>query len=249
MTFDPTFYAVAAVIVTMTGISKSGFGAGVEMLAVPAMALFIAPQTAAAIMLPILVAIDAANFWRYRRDWVKRILFLLIPAAFIGIMVGAAMFSYLDGEKIKFGIGLLALAFVAQRFLMSTEKPTKPKRWITLLLGATGGFTSFVAHAGGPPIKIILLSEDLPKQQFVGTNSYLFGTINLIKCVPYFMLGQFSTANLTVSLSLAPFVVMGVLLGFWLNKVVSQIWFTRIVFAALFFAGLKLTYDGVFAFI
>lgn len=231
----------------LTGVSKSGFGAGMEMLAVPALALFILPQTAAAIMLPILVAMDLANFWRYRRDWVKRILVMLVPAALVGILIGAAMFNYLDGEKIKFGIGILALVFVAQRFLMSAEKPKKPPKWLTLMLGATGGFTSFVAHAGSAPIKIILLSEDLPKQQFVGTNSYLFGSINLIKCVPYFALGQFSTENLWVSASLAPFILIGVLMGFWLNGIVSQLWFTRIVFTALFFAGVKLTYDGLAA--
>ncbi|MEL7230770.1 MAG: TSUP family transporter, partial [Pseudomonadota bacterium] len=82
---------------------------------------------------------------------------------------------------------------------------------------------------------------------FVGTNSYLFGSINVIKVIPYFWLGQFSTENLTTSATLAPFIVLGVGLGFYLNKRVSQLLFTRIVFAVLFFAGLKLVYDGLIA--
>ena len=79
MPVDLQFYAVAAVVVLLTGVSKSGFAAGVEMMAVPVMALFISPIVAAAIMLPILLAIDSANLWRYRHDWEKRILKMLVP--------------------------------------------------------------------------------------------------------------------------------------------------------------------------
>ena len=247
MAFDPTFYALAALIVLLTGISKSGFGAGVEMLAVPALSLMILPQTAAAIMLPILVAMDAANFWRYRRDCVKSILKLMVPAALIGIVFGSVTFQYLDGDLIRLGIGLLALAFVAHRVWSEMGERVSGKVrpvWV-VVLSAIGGFTSFVAHAGGPPTKIVLLAEDLPKQKFVGTNSYLFGAINLLKVFPYFYLGQFSTENLTMSATLAPFVLAGVVLGFWLQGLVSQVWFTRIVFIALFFAGIKLVFDGV----
>ncbi|MEM9734655.1 MAG: sulfite exporter TauE/SafE family protein [Pseudomonadota bacterium] len=239
------FYALAALVVVAVGISKSGFGAGVEMMAVPVLSLMIAPQVAAAVMLPILMAMDLANFWRYRRHWVRRIIYLLIPAAIVGISVGALSFKYLNGEIIKLGIGILALAFVAQRYL-APERLSVPKP-VLLVLGGLGGFTSFVAHAGSAPIKMALLAEDLPKQEFVGTNSYLFGTINLIKVIPYFWLGQFSAQNLTTSATLAPFVVLGVGLGFYLNKRVSQLLFTRIIFAVLFLAGLKLVYDGLIA--
>lgn len=243
------FYALAAFVVLAVGISKSGFGAGAEMMAVPILSLMISPQVAAAIMLPVLLAMDFANLWRYRHHWVRRIIYLLIPAALVGIIVGALFFQYLDGEVIKLGIGILALAFVAQRYFTPTDgrKPRKPPRFILLILGAMGGFTSFVAHAGSAPIKMALLAEDLPKQQFVGTNSYLFGTINIIKCVPYFWLGQLSAENLTTSATLAPFVILGVGLGFYLNKRVSQELFTRIIFVVLFFAGLKLVYDGILA--
>ncbi len=244
--FGLEFFVVAALVVFLTGISKSGFGAGVEMLAVPIMALFIAPQAAAAIMLPILVMIDWANFWRYRNDWVKGLLILLVPAALCGIVLGALTFQFLNAEFLKFGLGILTLAFVGQRMLLNkrggeTRNPGKP---LTLLLGVTGGFTSFVAHAGGPPIKMVLFSQELPKKQFVATNSYLFGLINFLKVLPYFLLGQFSTQNLSVSLSLAPLVPLGVLVGYRLNGIVSQLLFERIVTCAMVLAGIKLLWDG-----
>ena len=191
---------MAACVVFLTGISKSGFGAGIEMLAVPVMALFILPQQAAAIMLPILCIIDLANVWRYRNDWVKRILILLVPAALVGIVLGALTFSWLNADWFRLGLGLLAIGFVGLQIIERTLGLTgkKPGRVLTSVLGAMSGFTSFVAHAGGPPVKIVLLSEQLPKQQYVGTNSYLFFIINYLKLVPYFYLGQFSAENLTM---------------------------------------------------
>ena len=231
----------------LTGISKSGFGAGIEMLAVPVMALFIVPQQAAAIMLPILCVIDLANLWRYRNDWVKRVLILLLPAALVGIGIGAITFSWLNADMFRLGLGLLALGFVALQIVERTRglPNRKPGRVLTALMGATSGFTSFVAHAGGPPVKIVLLSENLPKEQYVGTNSYLFFAINYLKLVPYFYLGQFTVENLTTSLWLAPFIPLGVGMGFWLNQKVSQEIFTRLAFIALALAGMKLSWDGL----
>jgi len=251
MVYGLEFYVVAAFVVLLTGISKSGFGAGIEMMAVPVMALFIAPQAAAAIMLPILIAIDWANFWRYRHHWIRRIVILMIPAAVMGIGLGAATFGFVNADLLRFGLGVLALLFVGQLLLggIQGRPQRKPGRVATMLLGLLGGFTSFVAHAGGPPMKMVLLSERLPKQMFVGTNSYLFGVINFLKLFPYFFLGQLSAENLTVSLSLAPFVPVGVVLGFWLNGVVPQEAFNRIIIAALALVGTKLIGDGLAAWV
>ena len=118
MEFGLTFYLVAALIVFLTGISKAGFGAGVEMMAVPVMALFISPVAAAGIMLPILLSIDAANLWRYRADWQRSMVFVLLPAAVVGITIGTLTFQFLSQDWIRFGLGVLTLSFVAHRLLL-----------------------------------------------------------------------------------------------------------------------------------
>ena len=61
------FYGVAAFSVLLTGLSKSGFGGGLGVMAVPMMSLFVTPQFAAAVMMPILLAMDVLIVWRYRR--------------------------------------------------------------------------------------------------------------------------------------------------------------------------------------
>ncbi len=249
------FYLVCALSVLVTGISKSGFAGGLGVLAVPAMSLFVAPQTAAAIMLPILCTIDIANIWKYRRTWVRRYVALLLPGALVGIGIGTATFRWLDADLLKIGIGVLSVWFVvdyARNARAAQVAATAPSATATgnaaaFGFGALSGLTSFVAHAGGPPIKAFLLSRNLEKSTFVGTNSVFFFLINQIKLVPYFFLGQFSSENLLMSLMLAPFVPIGIIVGFRLHAIVSQNTFTKVAYGLLLVAGVKLLWDGVAA--
>ena len=249
MATDLDFYAVCALAVLITGISKSGFAGGLGVLAVPAMSLFVAPQMAAAIMLPILCAIDIANIWRYRQTWVRRYVALLLPGAFVGLALGAATFRWLDADLLRIGVGLLSLWFVLDYLLQGRSRASTMGGGTAAAFGfgALSGLTSFVAHAGGPPVKAFLLSRNMDKSVFVGTNSVFFFVINQIKLVPYFLLGQFSVETLTISLMLAPFVPIGILIGFRLHRLVSQDRFTAIAYTLLSLAGLKLLWDGVSA--
>jgi uncharacterized protein len=58
---DPWFYAIAVPAVLLMGLSKSGFASGFGALATPLMALTIPVPQAAAIMLPLLMVMDATG--------------------------------------------------------------------------------------------------------------------------------------------------------------------------------------------
>ena len=108
------------------------------------------------------------------------------------------------------------------------------------------GFTSFIAHAGGPPASMYLLRRPLNRTEFVATAVFFFAVVNYVKLVPYAWLGQFDTTNLATSLVLAPAAPLGVLIGVYLHKRVSdRILFLRVVYVLLFLVGLKLIWDGL----
>lgn len=243
------FYLVAALAVLMTGISKSGFAGGLGVLAVPLMSLFQTPQVAATVMMPVLLVMDCANIWKYRHAWSWQEVKTLLPGALCGIALGALTFQWMDPALLKLAIGGMAILFVAQFALtqLAGQKTAGANPAVTFLLGGLSGFASFVAHAGGPPVKGYLLSREMEKSLFVGTNSVFFFTLNLIKTFSYLALAQFSQETLTASLLLTPFLVLGVLLGFRLHHLTSQVVFTRIAYLFLAVAGLKLLWDGALA--
>src|SRR5690606_3758364 len=167
---DPLFYLAAVPAVLIAGISKGGFGAGVGLLAVPMMALVLSPVQAAAIMLPILCLMDLVGVWAYWKKWEGPVLLRLALAAGVGIAIGALTFHLLAPWSIRLLIGLIAFGFAANYWVRRIVRSQAPQRqpgpaagWFW---GGVSGFTSFTAHAGGPPVNVYLLPLALPKTRY-----------------------------------------------------------------------------------
>ena len=111
--------------------------------------------------------------------------------------------------------------------------------------GALSGFTSTLAHAGGPPFAIWMLPQKLDKTTLVATSAVFFLVVNYVKLVPYAILGQLNTGNLTASLLFAPLAPLGIWLGVWLHRRISERSFYAVSYALLFGTGVKLDWDGL----
>ena len=208
MITDPYFFLTAIPAVIIYGIAKGGFAGGLGIIAVPLMALFIPPLQAAAILLPILCVMDLVALWKYRGRWILSELTLLIPASFIGIAVGALLFSQMSPAIIRLILGTIAIAFTLHYWAQNWRSNGSVQRHFGPVVGvfaaATSGFTSFIAHAGGPPLGMYLLRRGLDKTAFVATTAVFFTVVNYVKLVPYTWLGQFDSSNLKTSLVLMP---------------------------------------------
>src|SRR5262249_49720519 len=90
----------------------------------------------------------------------------------------------------------------------------KPRNGIVASFwGTLAGFTSFVAHVGGPPYQVYTLPLGLDPKVFTGTSVIFFAFTNTVKLVPYFLLGQFDTTNLEASALLMPIAPLATLAG------------------------------------
>lgn len=241
------FYLIAVPAVLIVGIGKGGFAGGLGILAVPLLSLAISPLQAAGIMLPILCVMDVTGVRVWLHRWDQQLMIKLVPSAVLGIVIGALTFQFVSDVFLKLLIGLLALIFslnyfLKGRFRSPTHLPDTASAW---LWSGLSGYTSFVAHAGGPPLMIYLLPKNLDKGIFVGTITIYFAAVNYVKLIPYAILGQLDTENLMTSLVLAPVAVIGVKLGVWLHDRVDGQAFSKLMYIFLFFTGLKLTWDGM----
>lgn len=247
MLTDPWFYAVAVPALLLIGISKGGFGGGFGTVGVPMMALVIPPTQAAAILLPVLALMDLVGLYTYRGLWDREQMKILAPGALVGIVLGALTFAITSEDAVRLIIGAIAVGFTLWRFVGAFRAParkadpswTKGSFW-----SGVGGYTSFVAHAGGPPLNVYLLPQQLDKTQYVGTTVVFFALVNYVKLVPYGILGQFDVTNLATSAALAPLAPVGVLLGVVLHRRISQEFLFRVVYAGLLLTGVKLLWDG-----
>ena len=242
---DPTFYAVTIPAVLLLGISKSGFGAGFGSLAVPMMALAVTVPQAAAILMPVLLLMDLLGMAAFRKDFDMALLKFLLPFGVLGIVIGALLFKLLDSHIVAAMVGVFTLLFLAQRLLFP-PKPNSPlpPKWLGALLTTTSGFTSFVAHAGGPPINAYVIPLKLSPLKFTATMAFFFFVVNLCKWIPYAWLGLLDTRNMATSLVLLPIAPIGVWIGVRMARRISQQLFYRFLYLGMLLTGLKLVWDG-----
>jgi len=243
---DPAFYAVAVPAVLLVGISKSGFGAGFGALGVPLMALAVPVPQAAAIMLPLLMIMDAFGLkalWRARDAALLR---LLLPAGLLGTVIGTLLFGVLSAKTVAALVGGITLVFLAIRTVFPPRADAPPPhRAVGFFFATVSGFTSFVAHAGGPPIGFYMLPLKLSPLRFTATLAVFFAAINASKWLPYAWLGLIDTTNMGTALVLAPVAPVGVWLGVKVVRVIPQALFYRLFALGMLLTGCKLLWDGL----
>jgi uncharacterized membrane protein YfcA len=246
---DPAFYAVALPAVILVGLSKGGFGGGVGFVGVPLMALVISPVQAAAILLPIMVLMDIVSLWSWRGVYHKQTLTFMLPGAMIGIAIGWLTAAIVTVGMIRFIVGAVAIIFVGrwlyQQFRHGSGHATTPNRTAGMFWGTISGFTSFVAHVGGPPFQVYAMPLRLDPRVFTGTSAIFFAITNAVKLVPYFALGQFDATNLAASAVLMPAAPLATLAGAWLVRRMRPEIFYPFTYITVGLVAMKLLYDGV----
>ncbi len=247
---DPWFYAAAVPAVILVGLSKGGLGGAMALIGVPLMALVVSPVQAAAIMLPILIVMDMVSLWTWRGERDPVTLKLMLPGAMAGIGIGWLTAAYVTADTVKLIVGLVAVAFflrwLAQKLTVSGEAAghSAPKAAFWSLVA---GFTSFVAHAGGPPYQIYALPLRQRPALYVGTSVIFFAIVNAVKLVPYFLLGQFDSTNLQASAILMPIAPLATLAGAWVVRRMKPEMFYPFMYGMILIVGSKLVWDGIVA--
>jgi hypothetical protein len=247
MLTDPWFYAAAIPALLIIGVSKGGFGGGFGVIGVPLLALVISPTQAAAILLPVLCVMDLVGLYSYRGTFDRGLMRVLGPGAIAGIMLGALTFAVTSEDAVRLIVGAIAVGFTVWQWVFRVRlarRVAQPSVVAGSFWATVSGYTSFVAHAGGPPLAVYLLPLRLSKDQFVGTTVVYYTVANYVKLVPYTLLGQFDTANLATSAVLLPLAPVGVLLGVVAQRRLPEPLLYRVVYAALLVTGIKLLFDG-----
>ncbi len=244
---DPLFYAFAIPAVFLMAMGKGGFGGNLAVLAMPLMAMSSPALQAAAIMMPILIIMDAISCWAWRKTWSRENLKIMLPAGIAGTFVGYLTAAWVSDAALRLMIGLLSIAFCLQAWLArASDAPPRRPDWARgSFWSGISGFTSFISHVGGPQLAVYLLPQKLPKDVLAGTFTVHFAIINVIKVPGFAALGSFTPQNLWTSAALAPVAIAGTMFGVWLVKRVSTEMFYRIMYVILFVVALKLIADGV----
>jgi uncharacterized membrane protein YfcA len=198
--------------------------------------------------MPVLFVMDVLGLHAWRRHFDWPLIRFLLPFGLLGTVVGTLLFRALDSHLVAGIVGVFTLTFLAQRLVFPPRPDSPaPPRWLGALLTTMSGFTSFVAHAGGPPVNAYVVPMRLAPLRLTGTMAVFFFVLNLSKWIPYAWLGLLDLRNMATSVVLLPVAPIGVLVGVKLAHRISPQLFYRFVYAGMLLTGLKLVWDGFLA--
>ncbi|WP_417280278.1 sulfite exporter TauE/SafE family protein [Celeribacter sp.] len=244
---SPFELMISVLAVFLVGLAKGGLGA-LSLLGVPLMALFMPPVTAAAILLPVLIVMDGVSLMSWR-GWFDRVtLKLVLPGAVLGIGIGWATAEIVSDAAVRLIVGLVAGAFVCRAMfarLWGKRIVVGHRPWLGRILGTVAGYTSFVAHAGGPPLQLYLMPMRIDPKLYTGTTVLFFAVTNVMKLIPYFALGQLGLANLTLSAALVPVAVVATWIGARIVRRMRPEIFYPFTYASIALVAVKLCWDGL----
>ena len=245
---DPATLAVALLAVAILGLAKGGFS-GLGVLATPLLALKLPPVTAAALLLPVLLVQDVVSVWSYRKTWDGWIIARMLPGAAVGIALAAWLASAVPEERLLVLLGAITLVFGIYRLWIERGgrivAASNSPGWVGTLFGVATGFTSQIAHAGGPPFQMWVTPRRLPHEVFVGTSSLTFAAINWMKVPSYFLLGSFDRPVLEAAALLVPVAILTTLAGVWLIRRMDSARFYTLIYLLMVALGLRLILQGI----
>ncbi len=240
---------VAAWVVLAVAAFFVGFGkttiSGVTLITV-ALASAVMPardSTGLVLLLFLTGDVFALRAFRAHADW--HVLRRLAPSVVVGVLVGVLYLQRFTSDVLlsrTIGVVLLTLTalHLAMRRIEREVRDHALPPVVTAAAGATAGFTSMVANAGGGVMSIYLLNMKSQVLGVLGTNAWFFFVINVFK-VPFSVgLGLISWATVWHAIVLAPCVVLGAVVGGRVIRRISMGWFQRLVLLLTALAGVRL---------
>jgi uncharacterized protein len=245
--FDPFVFCLVFTGVFIICFMKGAFGGGFAIIGIPLLSLAMSPLEAGALLAPLFVVMDmfALRYWSVS-NWSKPDLTLLVPGLITGLGLGFVLLHYLNRDLIAIVMALITLGFVGLWLKGGQTVSSVPPSIIKAsTAGLASGFTSMVAHSGGPPLTIYLLSRALPKALHAGTASMFFTIGNVIKAGPWLILGQPSSQIWLLIVLCVPIVPFGVWAGWKLHQRLDQAGLVRACYGLLVLTSAKLLWDGM----
>ena len=237
---------VLVMVGILVGMAKTGIhGAG--MVAVPLLAIGFGGRTSSGIMLPILILGDLMAVYHYHRYAQWKYLNLVLPFAFVGVLLGAYVGIFID--DVVFRQVMAIIIFLSTGIMIFNERYQSQmilQNWLLIAsLGIAAGFTTMVGNLAGSVFAVYLLSLDLLKNQFIGTAAWFFLIINLAK-VPFHVYSweTITWSSLFLDSLVLPFIAFGSFFGAQIVKRISEQIYRRFIIVMTILAALIMMFQS-----
>lgn len=198
---------------SLQGITGFGF----NMIAVPVLILFYAPQVVVPGTLMAYLPLGSAQVLLFHRDIDRGLWATFVCSAIFAIPLGALILRDTDTETMRRGIGAMMVVMA----LLLQVRPGNPFRRDSLAR-ISGGFISgaLASSTGvsGPPVVLLGIKQAWPHRAFRATLLSYFLAVSILSLPFHWHLDLVNDASLTFALAGVPGLILGFYTGAWLRK-------------------------------
>ncbi len=237
------FYGMAVLVALLIGFAKGGLGGTLGALATPLMALVMPAKEVIGLLLPLLILADVFAVSSYWKQWDWKLIVLLTPGAVAGVTIATFFIINVPEKTLKISLGIIVLIFALYKIFearLFRSQTYQARDWHGIAAGTLAGFSSALAHTGGPPISIYLLLRRVSTRTFNATSALFFAILNWIKVPYYFYANLFDFQRLLGMIWVLPLLPVGVWAGKRLADRISQEAFERVIVVLLVVTALFL---------
>lgn len=235
--FLPIFTAI--LILFISSLTRSTFGFGDAIVAMPLLTLTIGIQTATPVVALISATIGLVIIiGDWRRIDIKAAWQLVLASA-IGIPIGVLILRTAPPVWVKGFLGILLIVFS----LYSLTRPALPllqQRYWVYAFGFVSGILGAAYNTTGPPIVIYGTLRRWPPEHFRATLQGYFLPAAVFIVISHWLGGLWTLDVMQLYVLALPLVLIAIFLGGKLNQRISAGRFERLLYGVLIVLGLLL---------
>ncbi len=240
---DHTFILVLSVIF-IAALSRSTFGFGDALIAMPLLALFISIKTATPVVAVMGMTISIAILYGDWRQISLKSIWQLVLFSIIGIPVGLLFLKGAAEDIVKISLAIVLIVFGAYKlirpdlFILKTRKTS-------FVFGLISGILGGAYNTNGPPIIIYGTLRKWKPERFRAILQGVFFPTNFFIIIGHGFAGLWTTEVWHLMLFSFPVIFLAIIVGNKLNKIIPAARFIRYVYLFLIIIGFVLIFNTV----
>lgn len=236
----------AILAVAFGGILKGATGAGVPIVAAPAITMLYDVQTAVAVLVITNLFSNIWQAWAHRRDALPpRFLAWFAGAGMVGVVAGTLLLVWLPAEALALLVALAVLGYLALRllragFTLAREVADR----IAGPVGFLGGLLQGSTGLSAPAVLTFLNAMRLPRTAFIGTISVFFVTMSAMQVPTLIAVGVLTPERIALGFGVLAIATVTMPLGAWLGRHLSPRLFDALMLALLAAIAVKILIES-----
>ena len=236
------------IIVFFSTLTRSTFGFGDALIAMPLLALLIDIKIAVPLIALIAFFIAFSILIRNVHKVAFKSAWRLVVSSLIGIPIGLWYLEDINEQVIKLILGILVLIFAFYNLLKPRlhELKTEKYAWI---FGFFAGILGGAYNTNGPPIVIYSSLKKWKPENFRATLQGYFFTTGILVVAGHTIAGNITHEVVNYFAFCLPVVLLAIIIGARLNKKIPVARFHKYIYILLIFLGMILMINAVNNFI